>query len=213
MPSLVTRFHLLLFGVTLAIGGVIVVHVPANFAFPAHWSGSTVDWLWPRNIAIAVAPLVELVLMATFFVIGRMLTKNHMAKVRHILDPALTLLLAVATSCQMGLLLIGIGSDFDMFRITAAGLAATLLVLAVVIFEAERHSYAGLRMPWPIPSDRAWTIVHRLSGVASGLVALSLAWLAWSDPGPGLLVVAMATSLIGLPIFAGLATLLTRALR
>lgn len=212
MPSLVTRFHLLLFGVTLAIAGVIVVHVPANFAFPAHWSGSTVDWLWPRNIAIAVAPLVELVLMATFFVIGRKLTKNHMAKVRHILDPALTLLLSVATSCQLGLLLIGIGSDFDMFRITAAGLAATLLVLAVVIYEAERHSYAGLRMPWPIRSDRAWTIVHRLSGLASGVAAISLAWLAWSDPGPGLLAVAIAASLIGLPVFAGLVTLLTRAI-
>ena len=213
MPSLVTRFHLLLFGVTLAIAGVIVMHVPPAFAFPAHWHGSTADWLWPRDLAIAVAPLAELALMAAFFVLGRALTKNHMAKVRHILDPALTLLLSVATACQMGLLLIGIGSDFDLFRITTAGLAATLLVLSVVIFEAERHSYAGLRMPWPIRADRAWTIVHRASGVAAGLSAMWLAWLAWSDPGPGDLALAMAATLAGLPLFAALVTLLTRPLR
>src|SRR5690606_32759887 len=107
MPSLVTRFHLLLFGVTLAIAGVALFHIPQAYAFPAHWRGSTVDWLWPRDIALAVAPLLQIFLMAAFFVLGRLLTKNHLAKTRHILDPALTLLLAVAASCQLGLLLSG----------------------------------------------------------------------------------------------------------
>jgi uncharacterized membrane protein len=211
MPSLVTRFHLLLLSVTLAIAVVALMHVPEGFAFPAHWQGSHADWLWPRDIALSVAPLVEVVLMASFFLLGRALTKNHMAKVRHILDPALTLLLSVAAACQFGLLLIGIGSDLDMFRITAGGLAATLLVLAVVIFEAERHSYAGLRMPWPIPGDRAWAVVHRTSGLAAGTCALALAYLSWSDPGPGLLVLAIAASLVALPVLAGLVTLFARA--
>ncbi len=213
MPSLVTRFHLLLFGVTLAIAGVTIMHVPEGFAFPAHWQGSSADWMWPRDLALAVAPLIELVLMAAFLLLGRALTKNHLAKTRHILDPALTLLLAVATSCQLGLLLIGIGSDFDLFRITAGGLAATLMVAAVVIFEAERHSYAGLRMPWPIHSDRAWVFVHRASGLAAGVAAVTLAWLAWIDPGPGVLCLAMAASLIALPFFAATVTLLVRTLR
>lgn len=213
MPSLVTRFHLLLFVLTLAITGVALLHVPADYAFPAHWQGSGADWLWPRDLALTVAPLVELVLMGVFFLLGRVLTKNHLAKTRHIFDPALTLLLAVTTGCQLGLLLIGIGSDFDMFRITAGCLAATLLVMAVVIFEAERHSYAGLRMPWPIPSDRAWVIVHRASGLSCGVAAVLLALLAWRDPGPGLLALAIAGSLLGLPLLAGLVTLLARPLR
>jgi hypothetical protein len=204
MPSLVTRFHLLLFGVTLAIAGVAIMHVPEGFAFPAHWQGSGADWLWPRDLALAVAPLVELLLMAGFFLLGRVLTKNHLAKTRHILDPVLTLLLAVVTSCQFGLLLIGIGSDFDMFRITTGGLAATLGVIAAVVFEAERHSYGGLRMPWPI--------VHRASGLAAGAAALALAWLAWIDPGPGILALAMASTLLGLPLVAAAVTLLARFL-
>ncbi|MBE7731484.1 SdpI family protein [Devosia faecipullorum] len=212
MTSLVTRFHLLLFGVTLAIAGVTLVHVPAHYAFPAHWQGSSADWLWPRDLALAVAPLVQVALMAIFFVLGRALTKNHFAKTQHILDPALTLLMMIAASCQLGLLMIGIGSDFDIFRITAFGLAATLLVLAVVIFEAERHSYAGLRMPWPIASDRAWRLVHRGSGLVAGIASITLALLAWSDPGPGVLVLAMAIGLCALPVIAGLLTALTQRL-
>lgn len=210
MQNLVTRFHLLVFGVTLAMAGVAVVHVPETYAFPAHWQGSTADWLWPRNVALAVAPAVQLVLMGLFFILGRALTKNHLAKTRHILDPALTLLLAVAAGCQLGLLVLGIGSDLDLIRATAFLLAGTLMVLAVVLFEAERHTYAGLRMPWPVPSDRAWRIVHRVSGISCGLAALVLAWLGWTDPGPGPLVIAMALSLCGLPVIAGLATLLFR---
>ncbi|MBB4050760.1 putative membrane protein [Devosia subaequoris] len=213
MPSLVTRFHILILIVTLAIAGVAVLNIPEGYAFPAHWRGSTVDWLWPRNLALAVAPSLQLFLLVAFFLLGRALTKNQLAKTRHILDPALSLLLAVAAACQLGLLLSGIGSDIDMFRITAFGLAAILLVLAVVIYEAERHSYAGLRMPWPIPSDRAWKVVHRVSGIASGLAAIALAWLAWTDPGSGTLVVTMAGILGTLPLLAGLATLTTRSMQ
>ncbi len=206
MPSLVTRFHILIVIVTLAIAGVAVLNIPEGYAFPAHWRGSTVDWLWPRNVALATAPALQLLLLATFFLLGRVLTKNHLAKTRHILDPALSLLLAVAAALQLGLLFSGIGSDIDMFRITAFALSAILLVLAVVIYEAERHSYAGLRMPWPITSDRAWIIVHRLSGGASGLAAIGLAWLGWLDPGPGLLVLATAAILLSLPGLAAAAT-------
>lgn len=212
MPSLVTRFHLLLFAVTLAITGVAILHVPADYAFPAHWRGSSADWLWPRDRALAVAPAIELLVMAAFFAFGRALTKNHMAKVRHILDPAITLVLAVITACQLGLLMLGVGSDFDVFRITAFALAATLAVTGVVLFEAERHSYGGLRMPWPVRSDRAWPIVHRTAGLACGLAALVLAVLAWFDVGPGILALVMAVSLCALPIVAALASLATRRL-
>ncbi|WIY54041.1 SdpI family protein [Devosia sp. YIM 151766] len=212
MPSLVTRFHLLLFGVTLAIAGVALIHIPASYFFPAHWRGSAPDWLWPRDIALAVPPLMQLTLMAAFFLLGRALTKNHLAKTRHIFDPALTLLLSVMAACQLGLLLLGIGSDFDLFRITGFGLAAILLILSVVLFEAERHSYGGLRMPWPIASDRAWRLVHKGSGIASGLCAIALAWLAWTDPGPGILAIAIGASLAALPMLAALLTLATRRL-
>jgi len=210
MQNLVTRFHLLIFGVTLSITAVCLLRIPADFLFPAHWHGSGADWLWPREPALAVAPIIEAILLLGFSLLGRALTRNHLAKVRHILDPALSLVLAVPAACQFGLLFIGIGSDLDLIRGTAILLAAALALLGVVLFHAERHSYAGLRMPWPIASDRAWLLIHRLSGLACGLVALLLGTLAWFDLGPGVLVLAFAASLVGLPLLAAALTLAFR---
>lgn len=210
MPSLVTRFHLLIFSVTLSITAVAVLRVPADFLFPAHWHGSNADWLWPRDTALAVAPILQAIVMLAFFVLGRALTRNHMAKVRHILDPALSLTLAVPAAYQFGLLFMGIGSDLDLIRGVGFLFAAALILLGLVFSHAERHSYGGLRMPWPIPSDRAWLLVHRVSGVATILAGAAIATLSWLDAGPGILALAFALSLVGLPLFASLVSLALR---
>ncbi|KFL31669.1 hypothetical protein JP75_09125 [Devosia riboflavina] len=207
MPSLITRFHLLIFSVTLSITAVAILRIPADFMFPAHWHGSNADWLWPRDTALAIAPSIQAVLLLTFFVLGHALTRNHMAKVRHILDPALSLSLAVPAAYQFGLLFMGIGSDLDLIRGLGFLFAAALILLGLVFFHAERHSYGGLRMPWPIASDQSWLLVHRISGIAALLAGAAVAALSWLDAGPGILALAFALSLLGLPLFAGLVTL------
>ena len=209
MQILVTRFHLLLLTVTLAITGVGLFRIPPDYVFPAHWSGSAADWLWPREVLI-VAPVVQVLLLAKFFIIGRLLTKNQYAKSQHILDPALTLLMAVVATTQLGLLLTGIGSDLDFIRLTGFGLGVTLILLGIVLFEAERHTYAGLRLPWPIGSDRAWLWVHRTTGLAFGLAGAWLLALAWYDVGAGALVLAFIAALYIPVALAGLTTLLLR---
>jgi uncharacterized membrane protein len=138
------------------------------------------------------------------------LTRNHLAKVRHILEPALTLLLAILVAVQLGLLLTGIGSDLDLIRLTGFGLGAVLLVLAIVFAEAERHTYAGLRLPWPIAGDPAWRIAHRVAGAGFGLAGAGLLALAWFSPDPGPLVIGFGAALL-LPV--ALAGLVTIALR
>ncbi len=211
MQLLITRFHLLVLTVTIAITGVAFLRVPADFAYPAHWSGSSADWLWPRDFALPIAPILQVSLLLAFLWLGRALTKNHFAKTQHILDPALTLLMLVIASCQLGLLLTGIGSDLDFIRLTGFGLGAILVVLGVVLFEAERNTYAGLRMPWPIRSDAAWKSVHRVCGTAYGLAGAGLVTLAWADVGIGSLVMGFAAALFVPAILAALTTLATRS--
>jgi uncharacterized membrane protein len=209
MQTLVTRFHLLLLAVTLAITGLGFFRIPADFVFPAHWAGSAADWVWPRDVLI-VAPVLQVVLITAFFLLGRQFTRNQFAKSQHILDPALTLQLSVITATQFGLLLTGIGSDLDFIRFTGFALGPVLVLLGIILFEAERHTYAGLRMPWPIPSDSAWRLVHRAAGIAFALAGIGLAILAWLDAGAGRMVLAFLAALYLPPSTAGLATALTR---
>jgi len=210
MFNLITRFHLLQFLVLLAITGVAIFRVPGDFAFPAHWATGGADWRWPRNLALPVAPLLGIVLLAAFAVLGSLLTKNHLAKVRHILHPALTLLLAVIVAVQLGLLLTGIGSDLDLIRLTAFALGATLIVLGIVFAEAERHTYAGLRLPWPIAGDAAWRAIHRITGLAFGVSGAGLLALAWFGPETGPLLIAFAVTLAFPTTIAALATVASK---
>ncbi|HEY8577339.1 MAG TPA: SdpI family protein [Devosia sp.] len=209
MQNLVTRFHLLLLFVTLALTAVGFLRIPHDFVFPAHWSGSLLDWVWPREVLL-VAPLVQAGLIGCFFALGRALSKNQYAKSQHILDPALTLLMTVVAATQLGFLLTGIGSDLDFIRFTAFGLGAALILLGVVLFEAERHTYAGLRMPWPVPTDQAWRVVHRSAGTAFCFAGVSLLALAWFDVGMGLLILGFATALFAPALLASATTLLMR---
>ena len=211
MQILITRFHLLLLAVTLAISGVGFVRIPPDFAYQAHWTGNAADWLWPRDPALLVAPILEVVLLVCFFVLGRLLAKNQYAKSQHILDPALTLLMTVATATQLGLLLAGIGSDLDFIRLVALALGGTLIVLGIVLFEAQRHTYAGLRMPWPVRSDLAWLVVHRVTGLAYAGAGIALLALAWLDAGIGALILSFAAAIFAPVLVAALATLLFRA--
>lgn len=210
MFNLITRFHLLQLLVLGAITGVAVFRVPVDYAYPAHWAGSLADWLWPRNAALTVGPVIAAVLVAAFAVLGHLLTKNHLAKVRHILDPALTLLLGVIVAVQLGLLLNGSGSDLDLIRLTAIALGLLMLVLGVVFAEAERHTYAGLRLPWPVVGDNAWRRVHRVAGLAFGLAGAGLLAMAWWAPDLGPLVIAFAAALTVPPLLAAAATALSR---
>ncbi|MCR6672905.1 SdpI family protein [Devosia ginsengisoli] len=207
MQILVTRFHLLLLTVTLAMTGVGVLRIPDDFVFLAHWSGNSADWLWPR-LVIFVAPAIQFLLMVIFFLLGRLLTKNQYAKAQHILQPALTALMGVVAATQLGLLLSGIGSDLDFVRVTGFALGAALLLLGVVLYEAERHTYAGLRMPWPVRSDLAWRIVHRATGMSYGLGGVCVLGLAWLDAGMGMLILSFAAAILVPAVVAGLATVL-----
>tara|TARA_R110002124_G_scaffold63350_5_gene172910 strand:+ start:31382 stop:32017 length:636 start_codon:yes stop_codon:yes gene_type:complete len=211
MASLVTRFHLLLFAVMLATTGVALIRVPVDFTYVAHWSGGRADWLWPRELALSIAPVLALALLLLFFLIGRLFTKNQFAKSQHILDPTLTLLLAVIAATQLGLLMAGIGSDLDVIRLTGFGLGVFMLGLGVVLFEAERHTYAGLRMPWPIVSEAAWRLVHRSTGVTTFLAGAGLLALAWFDAGMGVLIIAFVVSMVFPGLVAGLTSLVDRA--
>jgi uncharacterized membrane protein len=209
MQILITRFHLLLLAVTLAITGVAAFRIPADFTYSAHWVRSTADWVWPREV-VFVAPVAQVLLLIAFFLLGKALTKNQYAKSQHIFDPALTTLMAVVAATQLGLLLTGMGSDVDFIRFTAYALGVALVILGIVLFEAERHTYAGMRMPWPVRSDLAWRLVHRGAGLAYGLSGIGLLAMAWFDVGIGLLVAGFAAALFVPATLAGLATLVLR---
>jgi uncharacterized membrane protein len=189
--SLATRFHGLLLGVLVAITAVGFNRIPADFVFPAHWGARGVpDWAWPRDVALVTGPVLAAMILAAFGSQHWVIRKTRIEMIRHNAEPAMSAILLLFCAVQFGLVLTGVGSDIDLIRIAALVLAVALLVLGLVVSEAERHTYAGVRLPWRIESDKAWRLAHRAAGWLFIAGAIALAALAWLQPDMGTLILA-----------------------
>ena len=199
-PNLVNRFHRFLLFVTLGIAALGIYKVPAEQGLIMHWTAQgQADWVWPPIVGYSILPVFAAILLLVAAAGSALAPKSRLEMVRHILDPALTAILALGVCLQFGLLLIGIGSDFDIIRMVAFALAALLVLLGILLREAERHTYAGLRLPWAMTDDRVWRRTHRLAGWSYVIAGTVLAALAWLQPYPGTLIVAMPL-VLALPV-------------
>lgn len=201
--SLVTRFHFLLFGVVLAITATGLFRIPQSSEIVALWGPHSEPlWVWPRNMALAVAPPVAALLIAGIALWSWRLSAYGREMVRHNLDPALAVLLSVVAAVQLGIVLAGTGSDIDFIRILAFILAPALLVFGIVFAEAERNTYAGLRLPWPIEDDALWRVTHRVTGWLFALGGVVLGAIAWVNPDMGNIILALPAVLLLPPAIA-----------
>ncbi|MEO8882626.1 MAG: DUF1648 domain-containing protein, partial [Devosia sp.] len=69
---IVTRFHLLLLGILIAITATAFVKIKAEVGLPVHWGlNGQPDQIWPRNQALMIFPIIGVLLTALFAAIGR----------------------------------------------------------------------------------------------------------------------------------------------
>ncbi|CDP54312.1 FIG038982: hypothetical protein [Devosia sp. DBB001] len=210
--SIITRFHILLLGVIIAITGTAAYKVPVDEGLAMHWDAhGQPDWIWPPEIAFAVVPVIAVVVAMAFGFGALLVPKNRLEMARHVVEPALSAVLALGVCIQFGLLMIANGSDFDIIRILAFAVAAGLLLLGILLREAERHTYAGLRLPWAMPDDGVWRRTHMIAGWAYVVAAIALGTLAWLQPFPSTLIIAFPLALAVPVLLARLASLTARS--
>lgn len=207
-PSLVSRFHVFPLTFIFAFAAVAVVKLPAGEGLVMHWDmQGQPDWIWPRNIAFAIVPAFAAAVTLAFAIGGALTPKNRLEMARHVLEPALTAILGICTAVQLGLLALGLGSDLDILRVVAGAVAVGLLLLGILLREAERHTYAGLRLPWRMADDRLWRRTHEIAGWGYISAAIVLAGFTWFQPYPGTLIAVLPFALF-LPVLCARLSLL-----
>lgn len=201
--SIVTPFHILLFGVLLAITATDYVKIPAATGLPMHWGfDGRPDQIWPRDPALAAMPILALVLLVVLFVIGRLAPPEKVEPGRIIAEAAISAVLLILCALQFGLLLIGTGSEVDLVRLVAAVVALALVILGVALPRSTPNAYAGIRLPWSMADPANWRATHRLTGGLMVVAGLTLAAVAlfWSTPVNLLLAIGPA---LFLPVIIG----------
>ena len=211
--QIVTRFHLFLFGVLVAITATAFVKIHADVGLPVHWGfDGKPDRVWPRNEALLLFPLVGLVLTVLFAAIGQFAPVEQIEPGRYIAEAMLTGLLGLLCALQFGLLLIGVGSDIDMVRIIAFAMAVLLILLGMALPNSQPNAYAGIRLPWTLRDPKNWAAAHRVTGILFIVAGVGLGLVAWLQPDPADMLSAIGAA-IALPLLIGGVFSLLRARR
>jgi hypothetical protein len=128
--EIITRLHLLLAALQVALTVIGFIKIQALPGLAMHWGpDGHPDVLWPRNEALLLFPALALLLILIGLLAARLLRpedprRPHLATV-------LLAGLGLVDALQLGFILIGIGSDFDLLRLIGAAGGVGMLAGAI----------------------------------------------------------------------------------
>jgi uncharacterized membrane protein len=190
--QIVTSFHLLVLGFLVAITATAYVKIPAGTDLPVHWGlNGNPDWVWPRAPALLIFPAIAVLLTALFALIGQFAPVEKIEPGRYVAEALLSGLLILFDALQLGLLMIGVGSDIDMVRIVGLGVAVVLVLLGAALPTSEYNAYTGVRLPWTFRNPGHWRASHRVAGILCIIGGVGLGAVAWLFPDPGTVMLAL----------------------
>lgn len=186
---LVTRFHLLEFGMLVAITATAWFRIPEGADLPVHWGlDGHPDQVWPKLPALLAAPAIAIVVGLVTAAFGQFAPEDQVEPGRHVAEAAVAAILGLLCAIQFGILLIGIGSDIDMVRIIGGAVALALLVIGNALPKSQPNAYSGIRLPWTLNDPRNWILTHRLTGILMIIAGIALGAAVWLTPEPQVLL-------------------------
>ncbi|QCI67316.1 SdpI family protein [Phreatobacter stygius] len=173
--TLFSRFNLALWAALAMVTLAGFVLVPANALLPVHWGPSgEADSFWPRNAALAIAPVMVAANAAIFALVGRFAPAEQLAAGKHVWAIVVPAISALALAVQGGIVLIGTGYPDRMVRIISLGFAVMLILLGNVLPKTQPNRLAGLRLPWMTAEPAHWRATQRLTGILFMLGGMGL---------------------------------------
>jgi len=144
----------------------------------SHWNtANQVDGYMSRFWGAFLMPIVAVGMLALFLAIPNIdPLKANIAKFRNYFNAFITLMVTFLVFMHVLTLLWNLG--FDQFNMGAAMLPALGLIFifaGIMMRQAKRNFFIGIRTPWTLSSDRVWDQTHRIGStlfIASGILAL-----------------------------------------
>jgi uncharacterized membrane protein len=153
--------------------------LPADARIPIHWSADgQVDGYADKLVGLLLLPLIAAGIAAMFAAIPLIEPR------RRNLERSATAYGAIWVGVMLllgglQLLVIGaaLGAAFDMTRLVFVATGALFIVIGNYLPKVRPNYMVGIRTPWTLTSDVAWTRTHRVGGrsfVIEGIVLILL---------------------------------------
>jgi len=148
--------------VSFAIGIYFYPQMPAEMA--SHWNfQGEVDDYMPKFWGLFVMPFVSLFLFLLFLIIPKIdPLKKNIEKFRKYFDWFIILIILFLSYIYLLAIFWNLGFEFNMGRMLMPALGILFFYIGILLKNAKRNWFIGIRTPWTLSSDSVWNKTHQL---------------------------------------------------
>ena len=155
--------------------GIYFYHqMPEQMA--SHWDATgEVDGYLTKFWGLFLMPLISLGLLLLFLVIPRIdPLKANIEKFRKYFDGFIVLIFGFLFYVYLLTVFWNLGFRFSMSQLMIPAMGALFYYCGILIENAKRNWFIGIRTPWTLSNEQVWNKTHKLGGKlfkAVGLIA------------------------------------------
>ncbi len=169
---------------TVALGIIIISLIIGIYFYPqmpeqiaSHWNAQgQADGYMAKFWALFLMPLISFGLFLLFIVIPKIdPLKHNIEQFRKYYDGFVVLILAFLFYIYLLTISWGIGIRFNMTQLLVPFFCILFYYCGILIENAKRNWFIGIRTPWTMSNDEVWKKTHKLGGKllkVCGIIAL-----------------------------------------
>jgi len=170
-----TLLILIIIAISLAIAIYLYPTMPDQIA--SHWNTEgEVDGYMSKFWGLFLMPIISVVIFLLFIFVPMIdPLKKNIEKFRQYYDGFMVLMVLFLFYIYFLSLLWNFDYRFNMIQAMSPAFAILFYYCGVLVQNAKRNWFIGIRTPWTLSSDKAWQKTHALGGKlykACGLIAL-----------------------------------------
>lgn len=147
-------------------------HLPERIV--SHWNAAgEPDATMSKVVGLALIPGLLAALLVVFAVVPRIdPLRENITTFRPYYDWFVVVLTAAMAVIHGGIVAFNLGYEFDFTLLVLVVVAGLFYYLGVLLGQAERNWFVGIRTPWTLSSAAVWDRTHRLGGRLFKLTAV-----------------------------------------
>lgn len=177
----------------IIVGAVIVVamllmsawawfQIPDDAQIPVHWGPSgEADAFGPKWLGLVGLPLIAIGVLAVLSLIPRIEPRReHLERSSTAYNAIGIAVLGLMAAIHGFAVLAAVGSAANIAPVVGGGVGVLFIVIGNFLGKTRSNWFFGIRTPWTLSSERAWSRTHRLGGylfIALGVAMLVAAFL------------------------------------
>ena len=167
---------LIIIALSVAVTLYYYPHLPDNI--PSHWNAAgDINGYMPRIWAVSLIPVITLLMLGLFVLLPKIdPLKRNWPAFRKYYDGMIVVFVLFMSYIHMLVLVAGLGMDYNMVWFMVPAISVLFYYTGILLGNARRNWFVGIKTPWTLSSDRVWNKTHRIGGKmfrASAVIALA----------------------------------------